>query len=346
MNSEIFEKIISSLNSATENKGSCCSFADKAYKPIKVSKENFKEIKAVDNKNKIAFIDGGNAEILSASNFSLQLIRLYYTIYKENKRIKAEKFEFYLLVNSLNKEDKIIYKTEIFPVNFHIDSFSFDSYDATIKEGNNQISISKIGDVARRLAEIKLAAAVTDELGENDVIILDGTLQANYTNEKELLEMLYKKAESKNTIITALSKTSALFTETGSSFVNLLDSIAPYRKWAYYPVAEISSEKHKAELFIVKLDERSNYILRFEVYKNIKFDIASIVSGLSLNASDPVIPGYPYGMIEADKFARIANEEKEALKMAFAARAGKGWKKIAAFLNTRNLHEMLDKIGF
>src|SRR3989338_5980947 len=129
MNSEIFEKIIRSLNSAAENKGSYCAFADKAYKPVKASKDNFKEIKTANNKNKIAFIDAGNVEILSASNFSLQLIRLYYTIYRENKRIKAEKFEFYLLVNSLNEGGNIFYKTEIFPVNFDIESFSFDSYD-------------------------------------------------------------------------------------------------------------------------------------------------------------------------------------------------------------------------
>ncbi|MBI2129301.1 DNA double-strand break repair nuclease NurA [Candidatus Woesearchaeota archaeon] len=346
MNSEIFEKIIKSLNTASENQGSYCAFADKSYKPVRVSKDNFKEIKAANNKNKIAFIDGGNAELLSASNFSLQLIRLYYTIYKENKRIKAEKFEFYLLVNSLNEGDDIFYKTEIFPVNFDIESFSFNSYDATIKEGSNQISISKIGDVIRRFSEIKLASDIAKELETGDIIVLDGTLQANYTNEKNLLDMLYNEAEERGITITALSKTSALFTETGGSFVALLEGISPYRKWFYHPVAEINSEKHKAELFVFKLDERSSYILRFEAYKNVKFDVNGIVSGLSLNASDPVLPGYPYGMIEADKFARIPNEEKEALKMAFAVKAGKGWKKIAAFLNTRNLHELLDKIGF
>ncbi|MDO8740959.1 MAG: DNA double-strand break repair nuclease NurA [Candidatus Woesearchaeota archaeon] len=346
MNSEIFEKIIRFLNTDTENQGSYCMFSDKAYKPVKVSKDNFKEIKTANNKNKIAFIDGGNAEILSASNFSLQLIRLYYTIYEKNKRIKAEKFEFYLLINSLNDGGNIFYKTEIFPVNFDIESFSFDSYDATIKEGNNQISISKIGDVIRRFSEIKLALETAKDLEANDVIVLDGTLQANYTNEKNVLEMLYNEAEERGIIITALSKTSTLFTETGGSYIALLDGISPYKKWVYHPVAEINSEKHKAELFIVKLDERSSYNLRFEAYKNVKFDIAGIVSGLSLNASDPVLPGYPYGMIEADKFARITNEEKEALKMAFAVKAGKDWKKIAAFLNTRNLHEILDKMGF
>lgn len=346
MNSEIFERIIKSLDVAIKEQGSYCVFADKSYKPIKVSKENFKEINAVDDKNKMAFIDGGNAEILSASNFSLQLIRLYCTIYKQNKRIKSSKFEFYLLIKPFNKDNKIFYKTEIFPVNFNIDAFSFDSYDATIKEGNNQISISKIGDVTRRLAELKLASDIADELEEGDAVILDGTLQANYTNERSFLELLYKKSEQKNIIITALSKTSTLFTETGSSFVSLLNGISPYKKWLYYPVAEINNENHKAELFIVKLDERSDYAFRFEAYKNVGFNMGNIVSNLSFNSSDAVLPGYPYGLIEADKFARVSNREKEALKTAFAARAGKEWKKISAFLNTRNIHELLDKTAF
>ena len=66
---------------------------------VEISKDNFHAIEDLDLKNKIAFIDGGNAEILKAANFSLQFIRVYYTIYSGNKRIENKKYEFYLLMS-------------------------------------------------------------------------------------------------------------------------------------------------------------------------------------------------------------------------------------------------------
>ncbi len=91
MEKEIINSIINSLNENIKEKGSYAQFNDPSYEPIKISKDNFHEIKNISLNKKIAFIDGGNAEILKAPNFSLQLIRTYYTIYKENKRINSKK---------------------------------------------------------------------------------------------------------------------------------------------------------------------------------------------------------------------------------------------------------------
>ena len=44
-------------------------------------------------------------------------------------------------------------------------------------------------------------------------------------------------------------------------------------------------------------------------------DVEMIVNQIANNAKDVVFPGYPYGLILADKFARISNNEKEQISL-------------------------------
>ena len=59
-------------------------------KSISIKPEDFREIKKLHGKS-IAFIDGGNAEIMGSSNFSLSLVRIGYVVYKNNKKISSRK---------------------------------------------------------------------------------------------------------------------------------------------------------------------------------------------------------------------------------------------------------------
>ena len=96
MNPNLINQIIQHLKlskgSIKEDKP---KFRDRSYQAIRLNEENFHSIKPDNPDKKIAFIDGGNAEILSSSNFSLNFIRIYYVIYQDNKRISAKKKEFY-----------------------------------------------------------------------------------------------------------------------------------------------------------------------------------------------------------------------------------------------------------
>ena len=181
MEKEIINNIITSLNQSLEEKGEYAQFNDPSYKPIRITKENFHEIKDTEETRKIAFIDGGNTEILKAPNFSLQLIRIYCTIYQKNKKINSKKQEFYLLINATNKENNIIYSTKFFGLNK--EELSFDSFDETIRQGNHRISISQIGNVIRRFKELETAKEIANELENNDIILIDGNLKASVTNE-------------------------------------------------------------------------------------------------------------------------------------------------------------------
>ena len=342
MDKEIINNIITSLKSNLKEKGTHIQFSDSSYKPIKISKENFHEIKDTEKTRKIAFIDGGNSEILKAPNFSLQLIRIYYTIYQK-KRISSKKKEFYVLINAINQENNIIYKTQFFGLKK--EEISFNSLDKTIMQGNHRVSISSIGNAIRRFLELETAKEITEKLNTNDIILLDGDLKASITNEISYLNKLYEKAKEKQITITAISKTSELFTEKGNALIPVLNELAPNSEWYYHPLVEINNPNHKVYLYIIKLNKNSKYTFKFEIFKETNNNISEILSIIKNNSKDPVFLGYPYGLIEADQFARVSNKEIDYLKTIFLTKLGNN-KEIAQYLNTLNAHSILDSIAY
>jgi len=349
---QIYNRIIELVkNNISDIKDNHIQFSDTNYKPFNFNKNNFKEIINTANNNKIAFIDGGSAEIIKSPNFSLNLIRVYYAIYKNNKRIDAKKYDFYSFVSTKNINNELFYNVESIKLNGGNDIIPDDedllmnSFDETIKQGISRASISNVINVIRRFSELKAAINVIGILDKNDIIVLDGSLQCTFTNEKKYFEELYKKAQEKNIIICGLSKTTTLLTDKGNSISNALNKFNINGKWLYHPVVEIRSNGHQADIAFVKLHEKSKYIFRFEIYKEQKQHIGNSINLLSTNCKDIVFVGYPYGLIEADRNARVSNQEKEMMLTYFSTKLGKDWEKIKESLSSVNAHEILDSIS-
>lgn len=337
MDIKIINKVIDSLKINNSKQDDLMPyFSDKRYKPCMLDKKNFHEIKDTEINKKIAFVDGGNTEIVKGADYSIQLIRVYYAIYSSNKRISSKRYQFFVLVNTINSNGGINYKTQIFNNELGLDEkdLVFDLYDETLKEGIHRANISKIGEIARCFAELKTAELLTDELENGDIIVRDGSLQSSVTNEKKYFDELYKKALEKEIVITGLCKTTTILTDKGNSLTAVLDRISDKDEWYYHPVVSIEHPEHEAEMFFIKLNKKSKHVFRFEVYKKNKFDINEIVSLLKLN-QDPVFIGYPYGLVEADKFARVTNNEKEYLKTIFSMRR----------VEEKGAHEILDGVS-
>ena len=91
MDNSIIEEITKLLDKKAEFNDDFIDFSDKRYKPLKIDKKNFNKIREIKTNKNIAFVDGGNAEILKTADLSFQLIRVYCTIYKDNKKIKSKK---------------------------------------------------------------------------------------------------------------------------------------------------------------------------------------------------------------------------------------------------------------
>lgn len=346
---QIYDQIINIIkNNILNIKDNYIQFSDPNYKPFNLDKKNFSEIKNIDIDNKLVFIDGGSSEIIKSSNFSLNLVRIYNTIYSDNKRIKAKKQEFYAFTYTKNIDNELFYDVEFIGLNNiwpDKNDLSLSSLDETIKQGISRANISNMSNIIRRFSELKRAAKVIDNLDKNDIIVLDGSLQCTFTNEKKYFDKLYKKATEKGVIICALSKTTTLMTDQGNSIANALNKFNITGKWLYHPVVEIKSESHRAEMTFVKLHEKSRYIFRFEIYNEQKNKINDVLSLISNNCKDSVFIGYPYGLIEADRQARVSNQEKDMLLTLFSTKFGKDWEKIKQSLTNIDAHEILDSIN-
>lgn len=281
-------------------------------KIIKINKDNFQQIEKKDNKI-IAFIDGGQAEIISTGNFCLSFIRVAAVFFQNNKKINQIKKEFYLFTKAKYFDNDLYYESKIFGDKLIDENdLLISSNDSTIKTGSERAPISKITNMARRFAELSLANYL-----QSDYIVLDGTLEPTFKNEEKYLSEK----------LSALAKSSSLFTTSGNSPVILLNKIGLDGCWSYFV---------ENKTYFVKLNEKAKHVFRFEGNKE-------VLHYLIDNSNDALFLGYPYGLIFVDKIARVSNSEKNSLKMNFLLR--KDNQEIVEYLSTSNAHEILDSLG-
>ena len=344
MYEDIVKRIIRLLDEDTMS-ASYPKFSGRGYRAHKIDARNFHDIKERADGKKIAFVDGGNAEILGSGNFSLSLIRSSCIICKDNKRVMVKKLEEVAFTQAINIENEIFYKTSFSDSknSFTLGDIILSSYDRTLMVGAGRVKISRVPGAIRRFLELTIAKTVSDNRLA-DMIVLDGDLQSTMTNENTYLNQLYESCTRNNVILTALSKTSSIFTDNGNLLSVVLNSIGPNTMWFYYPVAEVNDKNHRAEIMFVKFHEKSKHVFRFEIFNAQASKSEETVCSLAGNCKDPIFMGYPYGLVEADKIARVSNQEKDSLKTMFLVKLKN--KNIEKYLSTVSAHEILDKISF
>ena len=343
-------------------------FRDPRYsRAFPFAKDRFRPITPTESDRRFVFVDGGNQEILGAPNFSVQMNRVYYSAFKGQTRIREnalpDRIDFFSAVHSSFRKGKLFYDTAVVPLAPEFDELlpdeadlSFDSFDRTVMVGLQRADVARIASIARKFAEWEYAFHLVQQAMEpGDVLVLDGTLQTTYTNEFIYAKKLYTAAKTKNVIVTGLSKTSRLFTTTGLSLLGAVAKFAadqeiPYQAWAL-PVAEVSSTDHNAFIFVVKLSELASHIFRFEIYgeqyRDMKPEIVNeILSQLAENARDVSFPGYPYGLINADRFARVSGEDAEGYQVLLLSEISKQgrWPKFARHIRATDAHTILNML--
>ena len=306
------------------------------YIPIQFSKENFHEIKQQSSNNKISFIDGGNTAIFKSPSICIHFIRISNLIYQNNKRVQSETYEFFLLVKAeYNQELK--YKTKAFFLN---DKDINELHDLKFHEKDFPDGIETVPSFIRRIAELKIAENSICNLESGDLIILDGTLKAQTKEELQFLNSLLTTSKNKNITTIGIAKTTNLLTDTGDSALPVISKLSPYQIWYYKFLYDSTPENHPAQIFISKLHINSNYSFRVEVDKNQTSNLDIIFSILASNSTDPVFLGYPYGLVEADRMARVSNSEKEYLKTIFRSKV-----KLQEYEAQQDAHNILDNIS-
>lgn len=343
------------------------------FRKYPFKRENFRPVLQAqpfedDNASKLAFIDGGNGELLGAPNFSIQFNRVYYCMFKGKDRVAKrtnaiDKIEFLSCTFSTFKNKEIYYDTTIYPLSNAFrdllpneSDLSFDSSDRTVMEGRERADIRRVASIGRRFAEWSFATYVAEnELKPNDVVVMDGTLQAAFTHESRYAKKLYEAATQAGVTVTGLAKTSRLFTDTGLSLIGAVQKFAEdcklnFGSW-YFPIAEIAEIDHQAMIFVTKLNQQANHVFRYEIQRDqhnalTAKEMDNIFSMLADNARDITFPGYPYGCIAVDSYGRVSEHDLEyyrAVIMAEAAKQGK-WPKFARHMQALDAHDILNSL--
>ncbi|MHA2064372.1 MAG: DNA double-strand break repair nuclease NurA [Candidatus Thorarchaeota archaeon] len=370
MSVETLRQIVKKLNERVkERRLGAPFFGQSQYNPYSLKPKNFSPIKHAESSRRIAFLDGGNQEIIGAPNFSIQINRIYFCIFDGDKRVSPEnipnKIEYYSATYSVFRDRQVHYDTIILPLRDiyakYIPSetdLSFNSVDRSVMQGNMRAGISRVASIARRFGEWEYSKHVIDnELQTGDVFVADGTLQAAFTNESEYVNRLFESAKKSGVLVTGLSKICSLFTDSGLSLIGAIRLMSEKSKvafptWFYYPIVDIFNPTHRASLYIVKLNQSADRIYRFEIFQDqakglSDDDMNEVFSRLSENCKDVALPGYPYGLIVADEQARVRFNEMEGYQMMLLSEMTKSgsWEKFKRYIRATDTHDVLDMLA-
>ncbi|MBN2566571.1 DNA double-strand break repair nuclease NurA [Candidatus Woesearchaeota archaeon] len=330
------------------------AFAGSGYRALPITAERYRAVSRRVSKARMVFVDGGQADLLRSPSFSLQFIRIAHAVYTENKRESFGIEGFYVLTTTSGKAESqgkttITYTTKVFsegepPLG---KEYRFDSFDQALSAGAERGDIGKVGSIVRRMAELATAERACRRLSPGDVVVIDGTLKATLEAERSVLSPLLTEARKRQVLVCGLSKSCSLLTERGDTAVALVQSLGPAGMWLCGPVAEITDPFHPADLSFARLHPGSRHAFRFEVMRGIGgVDLLKVVGMLAANAQDPVFLGYPYGLIDVDRLARVPERERSYLQARFMVQAGRGMEEIDRYRAGTDAHSILDSISF
>lgn len=263
----------------------------------------FAEIRPAPAPRRMAFVDGGNGILDSAPNRLISLNRVYYAIFRGERKIRArnpkrQKTTFLSCVvpriepragGGSGRRDAGALRWDTRVYAYGGDGPDRDADVAvggggghasgclprrddllSIRDGRARVlqNSSPLASLARRLAELRLArTVVSDELDGGDVLVMDGSLETAFDVERRYADDLCDTAIRKGVIVCGLAKTTRLITEYGYPLMARISEISrdvPHGRW-YVPVAERLFERSRSSVIAVKLHPNSRFTFRLDM---------------------------------------------------------------------------------
>ncbi|MBI2176239.1 hypothetical protein HYU40_02715 [Candidatus Woesearchaeota archaeon] len=284
---------------------------------------------------KIAFVDGGNSPIIKTPAAELQRIRTAAVATSGKKLTEVAQKEGYILARlQPDSSGKLHFNAKLTDSTLEIGSSDIEGISSKENE------LTKFCEAARRIAEIKTAESAVKKL-DGGFAVLDGTLEAFSENEKKALEGLFSAAAEKDVIIGAVAKTCSLLTSNGEPLIEAAERTSS-GKDGYVLVAEGISERHNAAVAVAKLNKSANYLFRVEAAT--AEDLKKLLPELKSQSNDLAFPGYPYGLIMADRFARVSDNDADVTKAKIRATADGETRKLLQSEKALDAHSILDSM--
>ncbi|MEK6866330.1 MAG: hypothetical protein AABX46_02680, partial [Thermoproteota archaeon] len=116
-------------------------------------------------------------------------------------------------------------------------------------------------------------------------------------------------------------------------------------------VAEEVSADDRGFMMVVKFHAKSRFVFRFEIlreqfYKMSPDELNSVLESLAENSQDVAMIGYPYGAIDADRFAQVRMDELSMYKGFILAEKLRHpeWKKLQKYSAGMGAHDVLNGV--
>lgn len=331
-------------------------------KQFEIKPSEFVEINPVKTPRRIAFVDGGSGSLYESPNFLITINRVYFSVFEGKKRIKPRskpRIQFFSYVTSnvqtRDGKKKIIYDTHLFAHSNEDKLYLPLETDLTSQAESTMLQGDRLNSIGRKFAEWQLAIHVVEnELESGDMIVIDGSLQTSFENETKYANRLYDIAIQKGVIVCGLAKTSRLITESGDPLLARIAEIAEdvkFGRW-YVKVAEEVSPDDRGFMLAAKFHEKSPHVFRFEILRE-QFneldpdDLNSIMSSIVANSQDVAMIGYPYGAVDADRFAQVRMDELNMYRGFVLSEMLKKpeWKKFQKYIASIRTHDVLNRVS-
>lgn len=319
MDKKIRDEVLSRLQTKMARKGNTIilptkqmPFSQDAFMPLEQPQDT-----------PFIFVDGGNASLIDAPNFCVQHIRIAAVWFNGTTCTKRLREDFYAVITAT--DERPTYAVDL--VNTDFTCGPFDGLHQDLRKGSHPASPGQIAQLVRRLLELDLAKRIATETTTKEILVIDGELEPQTAYEQVPLNAL---SQSCTTVLLAgVSKSSRSRTDTGQSTLALLATHAPQGRWLYAPL----QEKTPVTGFM-RLHEKSDHVFRIDAlqYPALK----EIASALVPHAIDPLLWGYPYGLIAVDQLAKITNAEAMVEREALLSTSEEQLKPFLAALNAHD----------
>ena len=331
-------------------------------KQFPIVPSEFREIKQTGDPKKMAFVDGGDGPLEESPNYLITINRVYFSLFQGKKRIKPKsnpRVQFFSSVTTniqtVNGKKNVSYDTKLFAHSEEDKKYLPTESDlASRTESTTVLQGARLNSLGRKFAEWQLALYVLEnELEKGDMLVMDGSLQTSFRNEVRYANRLYDRAIEKGVIICGLAKTSRLVTESGDPLLARVGEIAeevPFGKW-YVNIAEEISGDDRGFMMVVKFHEKSKFVFRFEILREqfeqmTSDEVNLVLASLVENSQDVAMIGYPYGAIDADRFAQVRLEELKMYQGFVLSEMLKKpeWKKLHKYSASLGAHNVLNEV--
>ena len=360
-------------------------FAGASQRRYTVTKDYFAEIPDAREPRRIAFVDGGNALLAEAPAFLIGMNRVYYSLFRGSERQRPAlqpRMEFFSCLTASTSAGRAaapaaLRRSPASPAAddppaarclYSVKLFAHAPGDRSRLPPDDDLGIteedikkqgtSRAGllGVPRKMAEWAVADSVVDsELAAGDMLVMDGTLQSGSGRESGFAARVYKRAVRKGVVVCGLAKTTTLTTVDNRPLAHRASEVAKAaglggKRW-FVRIGERATANDMAYTFIAKLHEKSAYAFRFGIlaeqyWAMDKGEVESVLASVAANSRDIAMPGYPYGAIDADRFAKVRMREASMYRnMLDAGLMGRpSGADIAAQIRSMSAHQVLNRV--